>query len=105
MNKVLLIIKREFLNRVQKKSFLITTILVPLIFPAIMAVMIYIVIKQSETAKVETVQVLDESHTFILKDTKDFKFVAVSGALAEAKLAYNTSDDFGLVYIPPFDIN
>lgn len=105
MNKVSLIIKREFLNRVQKKSFLITTILVPLIFPAIMAIMIYIVIKQSETAEVETVQVLDESHTFTLKDTKDFKFVAVSGTLTEAKAAYKSSEDFGLIYIPPFDIH
>ena len=35
MNKIWLIMQREFLNRVQKKSFLITTILVPLIFPAI----------------------------------------------------------------------
>ena len=31
MNKVWLIIQREFLNRVQKKSFLIATILLPLI--------------------------------------------------------------------------
>ena len=35
MNKIWLIIQREFLNRVQKKSFLVATILIPLIFPAI----------------------------------------------------------------------
>ena len=105
MNKVLLIIKREFLNRVQKKSFLLTTILVPLIFPAIMAIMIYIVVKQSEVTTLKTVHVLDESHKFTLKDTKDFKFIAVVSSLEQAKLAYDSSDDFGLVYIPPFEIS
>jgi ABC-2 type transport system permease protein len=105
MNKVLLIIQREFLNRVQKKSFLLTTILVPLIFPAIMGIMIYIVIKQSEVTTVKTVHVLDESHKFTLKDTKEFRFIAVTGPLENAKLAYDSSDDFGLVYIPPFEIS
>lgn len=105
MNKILLIIKREFLNRVQKKSFLITTILVPLIFPAIMGIMIYIVVKQSEAITAKTVQVLDDSHKFTLKDTKNFKFVAITGSLDQAKIAYDTSEDFGLVYIPAFEIN
>ncbi|CAN0259054.1 unnamed protein product, partial [Phaeothamnion confervicola] len=105
MNKVLLIIQREFLNRVQKKSFLLTTILVPLIFPAIMGVMIYIVIKQSEVTNVKTVQVLDESHKFTLKDTKEFKFLAITSSLDQAKIAYDSSEDFGLVYIPPFEIS
>lgn len=104
MNKILLIIKREFLTRVQKKSFLITTILVPLIFPALIAIMITIMLKQSESANIETIQVLDESHKFVLKDTKQFKFVAATGSLAEAKAAYDSSDNFGLVYIPPFEI-
>lgn len=105
MNKVLLIIQREFLNRVQKKSFLLTTILVPLIFPAIMGIMIYIVIKQSEVTTVKTVQVLDESHKFTLKDTEQFKFISITSSLEQAKLAYDSSDDFGLVYIPPFEIS
>lgn len=105
MNKILLIIQREFLNRVQKKSFLLTTILVPLIFPAIMGVMIYIVVKQSEVTTVKTVQVLDDSHKFTFKDTKDFKFTVITGSLDAAKVAYDSSGDFGLVYIPPFEIS
>lgn len=105
MNKILLIIKREFLNRVQKKSFLLTTILVPLIFPAIMGVMIYIVIKQSQVTTVKTVQVLDESQKFTFKDTEKFKFIVVTSSLENAKLAYDSSDDFGLVYIPPFELS
>ena len=44
MNKIWLIFQREFLNRVQKKSFLIATILIPLIFPAIIAVMVWVAV-------------------------------------------------------------
>lgn len=105
MNKILLIIQREFLNRVQKKSFLLTTILVPLIFPAIMGVMIYIVVKQSEVTNVKTIQVVDDSHKFTFKDSKDFKFKVITGSLDAAKVAYDSSEDFGLVYIPPFEIS
>ena len=46
MNKIWLIMKREFLNRVQKKSFLIATILLPLIFPLLMAILVYVAIEQ-----------------------------------------------------------
>lgn len=105
MNKILLIIQREFLNRVQKKSFLLTTILVPLIFPALMAGMIYVMLKQSEVTNAKTVQVLDESHKFTLKDTKQFKFITITSSLEQAKIAYDSSDDFGLVYIPPFELS
>ncbi len=103
MNKVLLIIQREFLNRVQKKSFLLTTILVPLIFPAIMGVMIYIVIEQSKSTEIEVVEVLDESQRFTLKETRYFRFVPAEGPLDSAKAKYD-SHAFGLVYVPPFDI-
>jgi hypothetical protein len=57
MNKIWLIIQREFLNRVQKKSFLLTTILVPLIFPAIIGGLIYIMKKESDSAKADKVYV------------------------------------------------
>jgi len=51
MNKIGLIIQREFLNRVQKKSFLIATILIPLIFPAIIGLLAYISVQSEKGAK------------------------------------------------------
>jgi ABC-2 type transport system permease protein len=104
MNKVFLIIQREFLNRVQKKSFLITTILVPLIFPAIIGGMIYYMVKEAESAKTDTVQVVDESGKFSFEDTKRFTFKKLDIPLEQAKKAYNESHDLALLYIPPFDI-
>lgn len=104
MNKVLLIIQREFLNRVQKKSFLITTILVPLIFPAIIGGMIWYMMKESESAKADVIQVVDESGKFSFENTKRFTYVKLNVPLEQAKVAYNKSDDFALLYIPQFDI-
>ena len=97
--------QREFLNRVQKKSFLITTILVPLIFPAIIGVLVYIMKKEAESAKADTVQVVDESGKFVFENSKRYTFVPLSMPLEQAKKAYNETKDFALLYIPPFDLN
>jgi len=105
MNKIWLIIQREFLNRVLKKSFLITTILVPLIFPAIIGGLAYVAIKESESAKAELVYVLDESHNFTFDETKKFSFVPLNLSLEEAKKTYQQTKDFALLYIPKIDIN
>jgi len=97
--------QREFLNRVQKKSFLITTILVPLIFPAIIGVLVYIMKKEAESAKADTVQVVDESGKFVFENSKRYTFVPLSMPLEQAKKVYNETKDFALLYIPPFDLN
>ena len=105
MNKIWLIMQREFLNRVQKRSFLITTILVPLIFPAIIGGLAYIAIRDAETAKADVVQIIDESKMFAFENTKQFTFVAIDLPIEQAKKVYNETKDFGLLYIPKFDIN
>ena len=97
MNKIWLIIQREFLNRVQKKSFLITTILVPLIFPAIIGGLAYVAIKDAESAKADVVHVLDESKNFTFEDSKRFKFIPIDQTLEGAKKIYNATNDFALL--------
>jgi len=104
MNKIWLIAQREFLNRVQKKSFLIATILVPLIFPAIIGGMVWFMINESESAKPEVVHVLDESGKFTFIDSRKFEFVILKEGLDKAKETYNKTEDFALLYIPAFDI-
>ncbi|MCZ8069338.1 MAG: ABC transporter permease [Cytophagales bacterium] len=105
MNKVWLIIQREFLNRVQKKSFLITTILVPLIFPAIFAGLGYLKKIESESAKPSVVHVVDKSGKFSFTNSKDFTFIQTNDSLDNAKKIYQETKDFGLLYIPDFEIN
>ncbi|MEJ1241196.1 ABC transporter permease [Chryseolinea sp. T2] len=104
MNKIWLIIQREFLNRVQKKSFLIATILLPLIFPAIMAVLVWVAIEQKKNATKETVYYIDESGYFA-PDTAKFHFKQFNGSLDDAKRAITAVESFGLLYIPQFDLS
>lgn len=104
MNKIWLIIQREFLNRVQKKSFLVATILLPLIFPAIMAVLVYVAIEQKKNAEKQIVHYVDESDLFI-PDTSKFVFKKLESNLNDAKITFEKEEkSFGLLYIPKLDI-
>ncbi len=105
MHKVWLIIQREFLNRVQKKSFLITTILVPLIFPAIIGGLVYFMIKEAEGAKADVVELVDESGKFGLENTRRFEFIPVPAGVEQAKKVFQESNHFALLYIPATDAN
>lgn len=105
MNKILLIIQREFMSRVKKKSFLLATILVPLIFPAIIGGMVYLAIQNEKNKESEVVQVLDESGFIDLKDSERYTYKTVEGSLEEAKEGFSKSEDFALIYIPDIDID
>jgi ABC-2 type transport system permease protein len=105
MNKVLIIIQREFLNRVQKKSFLIATIIIPLIFPAIMAVLVYVAKEQKENAKIETIQYVDESGFFDPTDVSKYELKRFQGSIDDAKKMFTESEDFGLLYIPKIQLS
>lgn len=51
MNKVLIIIAREFLSRVRQKMFLITTILAPILLVAFYALLAFIMLKKDDTQR------------------------------------------------------
>ena len=55
MNKIWLIIQREYLSRVRKKTFILSTILFPLGFVAIFGVIIFITVKNISHEKVAVV--------------------------------------------------
>lgn len=99
MNKIFIIVKREFLNRVTKKSFLVATILIPLIFPAIIAILGYAAVEQEKHAAKETVYYIDESNIF-KPDTSKFIFKDCHCSLEQGKALVDTVDSFGLLYIP-----
>jgi len=103
MNKIGLIIQREFLNRVQKKSFLVATILIPLIFPAIIGLLVFVAKQQEKNASKQIIHYIDESALFT-PDSSRYQFKLFQGSLNDAKKAYQASDDFGLLYIPSFQL-
>ena len=104
MNKIWLIIQREFLNRVQKKSFLVATILIPLIFPAIIGLLVFIAKESDKNSKKQVIHYVDDSKAF-LPDSGRFQFKPFAGSLDDAKKAYDQSEDFGLLYIPTYNLS
>lgn len=75
MNKILLIIQREYLTRVRKKSFIVMTILGPLLIAAMFVVPIWLMTIEDEDVK--TIAVVDNQENkfaSILNDSKSIKF-------------------------------
>ncbi|HQQ98853.1 MAG TPA: ABC transporter permease [Cyclobacteriaceae bacterium] len=104
MNKIWLIIQREFLNRVQKKSFLVATILIPLIFPAIIGLLVFIAKESDKNSKKQVIHYVDDSKAFV-PDSGRFQFKPFEGSLEDAKKVYDKSEDFGLLYIPTYTLS
>ncbi len=104
MNKILLIIQREFLSRVKKKSFLIATLLVPLLFPTIIGGMIYFTNLEKENAGAKKIMVLSESENVNVSDNDDFEFSVLEGSIDKALTTFKESEHYGLLYIPNIDI-
>jgi ABC-2 type transport system permease protein len=99
MNKILLIIQREYLSRVKKKEFLLVTFLVPIFLIAMMVFIIYISLNQGDTKKIE---VLDETGWFAgkLKNTNSLQFSTVTGTAEELKKGLKKSDYDYFLHIP-----
>jgi ABC-2 type transport system permease protein len=102
MNKVLLIIQREYISRVRKKAFVITVFLVPTLFLAMYAVMYLIYKNSSELNSTRVVKVIDDSQTFSGKfhDGRNIKFEKLNKPLATAKKDLKEHKDEILLYIP-----
>jgi ABC-2 type transport system permease protein len=100
MNKTLLIIKREYLSRVKKKSFLLMTFLVPLLFLSMTGLVAYLT--QAGGDSVTEVRLVDDSGIFseeLFKNSKGLIFSTSSESLNEAKISARTDATF-VLYIP-----
>lgn len=99
MNKILLIVQREYNTRVRKKSFWISTILVPFLMAGIYAIPVYLSLNNSEHKLVE---VVDEYHILQghIEDTPELTFLFNHQAFNTAKAAFHKNDSDVLVYIP-----
>ncbi len=96
-----LIAQREYLTRVKKRSFLVLTLLVPIIIAAFGFFIVKIATSDNETQ--EVVQVLDKSGQNLgqrLVNSQQMHFRPVAGSLEEVKKQYLKSEDDGLLYLP-----
>lgn len=96
MNKIGIIIAREFNERVKKKSFIITTILMPLLMIGMMAAPTLMMLFAKGEQK--TLLVIDESSVVApqLEGNEDVEFKTVDAALEEAR---KDMDVFGVLWI------
>jgi ABC-2 type transport system permease protein len=85
-NKTLLIISREYLTRIQKKSFIIITILMPILLVA-MIVLPIMLVSISEQRQFSRILVVDESEIFInnFEDNDHYEFSYRSGDIEQIK--------------------
>lgn len=104
MNKIKLIIQREYLTRVRKKSFIVMTILGPILMAAIMIVPALLA-TMSDTSD-RRIAVLDETGLFYekLKNDDHLTFHHVHSSLDEEKENLKKSGDYALLYIPKTEV-
>ena len=102
--KLGIIIQREYLNKVKKKSFLLTTFGVPILFAAMYALMIFIMLRTEGDSK--RIAVIDNSGIVMekLENTKQLTFTQIPESDPEAvKNRLGEYDADILLYISPLD--
>ncbi len=103
MDKIWLIIKREYLVRVRKKSFIVMTILGPLLMAALMIVPTYLA---NESQELRTIAVTESNSDFKnkLQDTDYLHFNSITHNEAELlKEDFNKSSYYALLQIEDND--
>ncbi len=102
--KLGIIIQREYLNKVKKKSFLLTTFGVPILFAAMYALMIFIMLRTEGDSK--RIAVIDNSGIVMekLENTKQLTFIQLDETDPDA--VKNNLADYDadiLLYVSPLD--
>lgn len=105
MNHLLLVIKREYINKVRNKSFIIMTFLSPVIFIALAGLVAYLSQLNGDTEK--TISILDEtgyfSDEFVSDGNINYQFMD-GATLEDAKKIVKDGNSYGLLYIPKGDL-
>lgn len=106
MNKIGLIIRREYLTRVRKRSFLIMTFLGPILMAAIYIIPIMLALNSSNENM--RIAVVDESHWFEnrFQDNKEHTFVILPGQPIDSVKNLVKENIFDMaLYVPPTQLN
>lgn len=101
MNKILLIIQREYLSRVKKKSFLVLTILVPILFIGMFAIIGYLAAKGDDLGDEKKMKVIDETGMYVnkLQNTNTLRFIYSIENFDSAKTTFKESGYAFLLHI------
>jgi ABC-2 type transport system permease protein len=108
MNKISVIIKREYITRVRKKSFLIMTILAPLLMAGLFTIIPIIMTNQKGDFKKIAVLQENNSDLFngVLKNTKSVEYVYLPDKKVEdLKKTFVKDGYYAILFISPELIN
>lgn len=99
MKNILLVLKREYLTRVRKKSFIVMTIVGPLLIGAFYGIIGWTAMSSISLKKIE---VIDQSNLFQgkFKNSEELNYTFSGEKLDDAKKRFSKSGFDALVYIP-----
>jgi len=103
MNKISIIIKREYMTRVRKKSFIIMTILAPILMTALIILPTFLMMNQEQDYKKIAV-IEDNSDLFsgVIKNTSTLEFEYLDNVkIDDIKGSFEEAGYYGVLYISP----
>jgi ABC-2 type transport system permease protein len=109
MNKIALIVQREYLSRVRKKSFIIMTVIGPLLFAAFLILPAWLSQVEDTDEKIIAVVEGDEHNEpkpdslrffDVIPDKENLKFEYVPASLDALKKILSSSKYYAILYIP-----
>lgn len=103
MNKIALIIQREYITRVRKKSFIIMTLLTPFLFALIFIIPALVMTNEDkEFKKIAVIEDGSDLFTNVIPDTRDVDFEYLTGVrLNDIKNTFSEMGYYGILYISP----
>lgn len=102
MNKVLLIIQREYITRVRKKSFIVMIFVLPCLILAMGAAINFIAKDSDKLADKQVVKVIDESGLFAgkFKDQPNLKFETSTKSIDDLTADLKKDENLSALQIP-----
>lgn len=101
MKNIFLVLKREYLVRVRKKSFIIMTFLTPILIAAFYGIIVWAAVGSFKNER-KTIQVIDQSGLFKdkFKSDKNTTFEFINQPISEAQKKLKGKEGNLLVFIP-----
>jgi len=103
MNKTAIIIRREYLTRVRKKSFLIMTFLTPFLMALLLIIPALVMTNEDkEFKKIAVIEDGSDLFVNVIPDTRDTEFEYLQGVkLNDIKNNFSELGYYGVLYISP----
>ncbi|HYG16544.1 MAG TPA: ABC transporter permease, partial [Bacteroidia bacterium] len=103
MKQIWLVTQREYLSRVKKKSFIIMTLVGPLLIALFYGGIFWVMMNERMNDTERLIQVIDESGLVKgeLKNTDRLLFTYSDVKIDSARKQLDSSDYYGILYLPP----